>query len=398
MILSGKYDYDVVVVGAGPAGSAAAKTCAEKGLDVAMIEKLPAPFAVKRCGEGLSNDSVKLIGQKIPPECIARKINGAIVYSPRKKAVIDLHREAGYILERKLYDKWLAAEAARAGVYVQTKTTATGVVKKDGFVKGVEIEFEGEKSALSSRVVVAADGVESVISRMAGLKTTNNLVNIFSAYQFEMVGIEMEDPDKIIIYVGNKISPRGYIWIFPKGEDVANVGIGIGGLGYEKTARGYLEDFIKSDEGLKKGSIVEVNTGAIPAGGFMDNMVLNGLVAVGDAAHQVNPLHGGGIKEATLGGMIAGGVIAECIEKDDVSQNALSEYNKIWWEQHGKRLRNIEKARNVIAKLSDEDLDMLVESVTGDDIVDFTRGKKLEKVAQILLRKPGLITLARHLL
>lgn len=187
-------------------------------------------------------------------------------------------------------------------------------------------------------------------------------------------------------------------WIFPKGEDRANVGIGIGGIGYGKTAKQYLDEWIASKQELKKGSITEVNSGGIPVGGFLENMVGNGLVVVGDAAHQVNPIHGGGIKEAAIAGRIAGEVIAEAIKADDVSQKKLSKYNEIWWKERGEHLKKVEKLRQVVEKLSDNDFNLLADVLAGEDLVEFTRGSGLGKLAKILMKKPKLALLAKHLL
>jgi len=393
-------DVDVVVVGAGPGGSATAKRCAELGLKTVMLEKRLSIGSEKRCGEGLSADAIEKLGQKIPNYCIMQTINGSLVYAPNgKKITIDYGKTAGYVLERKQYDKWLAEEAARAGARVQAKTYVTGVRKENDFVKGVDAEFESEKFSINSKVVVAADGVESKVARWAGMNTTNKLVNIDSGFQFEMVDIEIEDPHKIILYFNTKLAPRGYLWIFPKGEDKANVGIGIGGLGgYGKTAKQFLEEWIKTMPGLNKGSITEVNAGGIPVGGFLDNMVMNGLVVVGDAAHQVNPIHGGGMKEAAIAGKIAGEVIAEGIKANDVSQKKLSKYNDIWWKERGVHLQKVQKLREVIEKMNDDDFNMLVDALSGADLVDFTHGGSLGKLAKILMKKPKLALLARHLL
>lgn len=250
---------------------------------------------------------------------------------------------------------------------------------------------------IRSKVLVAADGVESTVARKAGLNTANKLVNLDSGFQYEMSSLNMEDDKKIILYFGNEIAPRGYIWIFPKGHDVANVGIGTAMA--EKPPKHYLDAFIEDNPDIfGSASIIEVNSGGIPVGGFLDNMVLDGFAVVGDAAHQVNPIHGGGLKEATIAGEIAAKVISKCIKNGDVSKRALSEYNRIWWSQRGKKLRMVEKLRHVTEKLTDDDLNMLVKELTGDILSELTRGNKFSALAKVLMKKPKLIVLARHLL
>jgi len=389
---------DVIVVGCGPGGSAVAKYLASKGYEVVVYEKRQEIGAPKRCGEGISLSGLEKLNLELPSYCIRQKINGALVYAPNGKCVeIDYGGDAGYIVERKVFDKWLAEEAVRAGAKIQAKTYIKEVVKENGKVVGVKGEFLGEEFTEKCRVLVAADGIESKISRMAGLNTTANPWLVDSGFQFEMVGIDIPDPRKIYLYFGNKIAKRGYVWIFPKGKDVANVGIGILGKS-EKSAREYLTEFIESREELRKGSILEVNAGGIPVGGLLRKMTLDNFLVLGDAAHQVNPIHGGGMFEAQFAAKIAAEVIDESLQKGDTSNRQLDKYNREWWKQRGNHLRKVEKLREVVEKLSDDDFNFLAEELRGDLLVDFTRGKGLAALAKILLKKPGLVKLARALL
>ncbi len=389
-------DYDVIVVGAGPGGCAVAKRCAEAGLKTIMFEKRQEIGSPKRCGEGLTFSTEKIIG-KIPEKYIGQVIEGATVYAPNGKSVkIVFEDSGGYVVERKVFDKWLASRASRTGACVQAKTEVTGIIKEGNFVKGVRVNAQGKEMELKCRVLVAADGVESSVARKAGLDTTNLISNVDSGFQYEMCNLKLGNPHYLELFMGNEVAPRGYVWIFPKGKDVANVGIGTAGS--KKTAKHYLDAFIESHpEIFRDSGIIEVNSGGIPVGGFLKNMVSDGLVVVGDAAHQVNPIHGGGLKEATLAGQMAGDVIARAMKEGDVSRKNLSEYNKVWWEKRGHALEKVQKLREVVEKLSDEDLNMLAENLTGEDIVEFTRGNKMMKLGKILLKKPRLIALARKL-
>jgi digeranylgeranylglycerophospholipid reductase len=388
---------DVVIVGAGPGGSATAKHLAAKGYNVALYEKRQEIGAPKRCAEGISLGGLERLGLNPPSNCIRQRIDGAKIYAPNGRFVeINYGKDSGYILERKIFDKWLAEEAARRGAKVQAKTYIKRVIKENGKVVGVKGDFCGEKFEENCKVLVAADGIESKISRMAGLNTTCNPLLVDSGVQFEMAGIKIEDKKKIYIYMGNEVAPRGYTWIFPKGEDVANVGIGILGRS-EVPAIDYLKKFVESREELKKGSILEVNAGGIPVGGLLKKMTLDNFLAIGDAAHQVNPIHGGGIYEAQFAGRIAAEVISKSLEKGDTSEKQLDRYNVEWWEQRGESLKKIEKLREVVEKLSDEDLNYLAENLAGDNLVDFSRGQSLKILAKLLLKRPSLIKFAKAL-
>jgi digeranylgeranylglycerophospholipid reductase len=130
----------------------------------------------------------------------------------------------------------------------------------------------------------------------------------------------------------------------------------------------------------------------------LKNAVTNGLLLCGEAAHHVNPVHGGGISEAIISGELAAQVISECLERNDVSAQALSKFNELWWERRGKYLEKVEKFREVLEKLNDNDLNDLVDALKPEDIIEFSRGKKLSVFAKVLMRKPRLISLAKCLL
>ena len=393
-----KDSYDVVIAGAGPGGSSAAKNLARLGHSVLLLEKRQEIGAPKRCAEGLTLSTIAVLGE-IPPRFVTQKIDDGKVYSPDGNHVMaHLGDEGGFVVERKWFDKWLAFEASRAGATIIADSEVTSILKDGDAVTGVKARIcGGDEVEIMAKVVIAADGVESTVSRKAGLDTTNKLVNVDSGFQYEMSNLKLEDEKKIILYFGNEIAPRGYVWIFPKGHDVANVGIGTAMA--EKPAKEYLDAFIQSRPDIfSEASIIEVNSGGIPVGGFLKNMVLDGFVAVGDAAHQVNPIHGGGMKEATMAGEMAAKVISKGIKEGDVSKEALSEYNDIWWKERGEKLKKVEKLRNVIEKLSDKDLNMLSKVLTSDVIIALSRGSRMGTLAKILMKNPRLIRLARHLL
>jgi digeranylgeranylglycerophospholipid reductase len=268
---------------------------------------------------------------------------------------------------------------------------------QDGFVRGVEVERHGERLTVEAKIVVAADGVESKVARWAGIDSTQRLVDIDSAYQYEMV-VDLEEPDMLDLYFGNDIAPRGYVWVFPKGKDVANVGIGIGGNVSAKTAKQYLDEWIARHEPFNRGKIIEVNAGGVPVGAPLEKLVANGLMVVGDAAHQVNAIHGGGVFEASFAGKIAGRVAAEAIERGDVSEAVLMKYDREWRSARGEILHRIYKLRRAIEQLSDEDLNYLAEQLTGEDVVAFANGERLGKLAKILMKRPHLIKAAKELM
>jgi digeranylgeranylglycerophospholipid reductase len=391
-------EYDLIVVGGGPGGLKAGEEAAKLGLKTLILEKGQEIGVPVRCGEGLSSSCFKEFNMTPKKEWIAQDIKGAIVYAPSgKKVVVDYGKVAGYVLERKMFEKGLAILASKAGAKIQVKTTVMDLIKENGFVNGVKAGFIDKENEYKSKIVIGADGIESKVGRMAGLKTNISPIHVDSGFQYEMTNIDLEDQEMLELYFGEKISPRGYVWVFPKGKNRANVGIGIGGH-IEKSAKHYLDKFIKDHKNFMDGSIIEVNGGAIPVGGFLDKMTTNGLMLIGDAAHQVNPIHGGGIFEAMTAGKIAAEVAKEAIEKNDCSEKVLIKYQKRWWEERGNHLLKVQRLREVFERLTDNDMEILIDSLKGEDLVDFSSGKKLRKLGKLLMKNPRLITLARKLI
>lgn len=373
-------DVDVIIVGCGPAGAWCAKRLAEYNLDVIVLDRNEEIGTPVRCGEGLSKTIEERLNFKIPSFCIAQKIDGALIYAPNGKFVEV--KGFGYVLERKMFDKWLATEASNAGAKIIAKSYVYDISKERGKVIGVKANILGDDMEIRGKIIVGADGVESMIAKKVEINTTCLPLLIDSGFEYELANIKLRDEKKLEIFLGNDIAPRGYVWIFPKGKNRANVGVGIIGSN-EKGARYYLDKFIASREELKRGSIIEVKGGGIPVGGFLKDMVKDNVILVGDAAHQVNPIHGGGIGEAITASEIAAKVIKKAIDKNDLK--ILKEYNKLWYKSRGNTLKKIEKLREIMEKLSDEQLNKLAEVLEGEDIYDITHGNYI-KLVKILLK------------
>jgi digeranylgeranylglycerophospholipid reductase len=357
-------DYDVVVVGAGPGGSMTAKALAEEGIDVLMVEKRPEIGMPVRCAEGTSKKGLEELGIEINKKFIAWETLGEYIYAPDGTRLEIIKEEPnGYTLERRMFDKYLAIYAARAGAEVRTRTYATGLIREDGFVRGVKLKYFGEEYEVECSVVVGADGIEGKVSRWAGLSNRTKLNQMTSNVEYEMVGIEMENPRVMEFYLGRKIAPGGYAWVFPKGEDIANVGLGIRpnyGRPYE-----YLERFIASKENLRKGKKVGMVVGGVPVEGPLEKAVGDGVLLVGDAARQVDPLTGGGIYNAMRCGTIAAKVIKQAAEKQDFSEGMLMEYDREWKETVGKGLMKSLKVKEVLEKLNDDGMNAIGKVMRG---------------------------------
>lgn len=391
-------DYDVIIVGAGPAGSMTARHCAKRGLSTLVLEKDADIGSPKRCAEGLSIRGFDRAGLEYNPKYCMQPIKGAKLYAPGGKSVTLAKDETwGYVLERKVFEKHLAKDAIKAGADYMVRATVTDLIKADGKVSGVSGQYLGENFEFSSKLVIGADGTESKIGRMAGLRTTNKLIDYISGYQYEMAGVEDVDDDKIHMWFGNDITPKGYLWAFPKGDDLVNIGIGIISTENEKkSAREYLDRFIASNpQYFKNASPVEVNAGGIPVcGEIKDPFVDDNIMLVGDSAHQVSPIHGGGMSTNLYAAQICARIAAEAIESGDTSKSKLMEYEREWRETDGVKMIKHLKLRHFVESLSDTDFDWFADNMKSDYIEDIQHGRT-KFLLKMLVKKPKLLMYAK---
>ena len=176
-----------------------------------------------------------------------------------------------------------------------------------------------------------------------------------------MVGIDI-DPHYLQIHTGENIAPGGYAWIFPKGNGVANVGLGV--INSKETAFYYLNNFIEKLDATP----VELNIGGVPLSGPIEKTYTDGLMVVGDAAGHVDPMNGAGIQNAVTCGRIAGEVAVEAIENEDTSSKYLKKYDDLWRLAIGKSLETSLKYQKFFQNLKDDDLNVLTEFLENKDI------------------------------
>ncbi|MCX9083974.1 MAG: NAD(P)/FAD-dependent oxidoreductase [Candidatus Methanoperedens sp.] len=378
-----KEKYDIIVVGAGPGGSITAKTCAKAGLDVLLIEKRQEIGDPVRCAEGCAKEGLI---KHIQPDkrWIAAEVKGSKIIAPDgtqiKMSEEDSGGKAGYTLERKVFDRALAQEAAIAGAEVMVKTRATGLLRTNGRVSGINAMYMGETHEIKADIVIGADGVESKVGRWGGIDTSLKPDDIDTCAQFLVTNIDAGEYSKF--FMGEKYTPGGYVWIFPKGPNSANVGLGILGSKCGKVRPiSLLENFMKTN--MPEGKVIEIVVGGVPVGGPIERTVADGLILVGDAARQSDPLTGGGIINAMDAGKIAAEVCIKAKEKGDYTIRTLNEYEHRWRATIGKQLIRSLKVKNLLVKLSDEQLNQLAHSLEEID----TSKMPLPKVLPILFKK-----------
>jgi len=393
---------DIVVVGAGPAGSIIARNLAENDINVLVLDKKQEIGVPKRCAEGLNYSAFIKHGIAADPRWAVQRIHGASLFSPSgKKIRVENKKSDGYVLERKTFEKHLAAEAIKAGAKYMVKTNVYDVIKDGDRVIGVKACFMGDEFTVNSKIVIAADGVDSLTAKRAGINTVNKLGDYHSGFQYEMAGLKNFESDSLNIFFGNELAPKGYVWIFPKGNSTANVGIGIlsANSGDGHRAKDYLDRFIEGyPEIFSDASPIEVNSGGIPVSASVETFVMDGFMVVGDAAQQVNPIHGGGIGIAMDAGKIAAITATKAIKEGDYSKEKLFEYEKKWREDEGAFLNRLIRSRHFLEKCSDKDFEKIADIMSGDDVLKIMSGDHKYLLKALITKAPKMIPLAKKFL
>ncbi|MBI5463320.1 MAG: NAD(P)/FAD-dependent oxidoreductase [Ignavibacteriales bacterium] len=350
--------YDIVVVGAGPAGSTAARYAAASGARVLVLEKDRDVGYPVRCGEAVAHEGlVQFIEPN--PQWIASTVTQFRLVAPNGKSTIPTLDGAGYVLERRLFDYELAKLAVRHGAEVVTKAYVYDLLREGKAIAGVKVLIKDKPEDIRAKIVVGADGVESRVGKWAGIDTTCHIRDMESCAQATLSGVEV-DEDTLDFFWGDRVAPGGYLWVFPKGRGSANVGIGISvEEAKNKSAVKYLEEFIENK--YPNASTLTRIAGGVPCAKTLDRIVKDNVMLVGDAAHQVNPVSGGGIISGMIGGMIAGQVAGEAINKNNLG--LLPEYATRWHKRLGWRHEAYYSLKEGIANLSDETFNTLVDQM-----------------------------------
>jgi digeranylgeranylglycerophospholipid reductase len=369
----GKDGYDVIVVGAGPAGCMAARTAAAQ-CDVLLIEKRQAIGEPSRCAEGVplwrSSVFPKSFSEYVEPDprWIASEVRQIKATSPDGTTIevsadmFGVEGPLGCIIERKLFDRELAKDAARAGAEIMVRTRATGLITDEQKVRGVMVNRLGDDFELGAEVVIAADGVESQVGRWGGIDTTLKAHDIASCAQYYVENIELTE-ETADIYYGSHVG-GGYAWIFPKGNKTANVGLAVpGSKCAAKRPITYLNEFVaKSCPSAQPLGLV---LGGTVISDELHTLVRNGLMLIGDAAHHTDPLTGGGIVPALESGTIAGEVACKAVRNNNQSEKMLREYEIKWKRTFGATHKLRYKMKELALSLSDEEINRIIRVFEG---------------------------------
>ncbi|WNY23007.1 hypothetical protein MmiHf6_03030 [Methanimicrococcus hongohii] len=401
--------YDLIIVGGGPTGSTAARYAKSNGIKrVLVVEENASIGSPVQCAGLLSVAALRETDMTPDSFFVYNSVKGAKVYPPSGKQLKIVGKETkAYVVSRKMFDRKIAEKAANAGAEYLMKAQAVGL--KDVVVAGdsgnmsndmklkckaLEILHGGERKTLYAKVIIAADGVRSSISKFAGLSPCEK---VLSGIQIE-ANYKTEDKEFVEMFVGTE-APGFFAWSIPVSETVSRIGLAIDPKSVSQISEGNRSS--RNENHLTENNLTENNlTENQSAKDFLDHLLSNpvisekiqagcsdfvvggipigpmkktyasGLMVVGDAAGQCKPVSGGGIYTGAVAAKIAAKVAAEAIAENDFSEKKMSEYEKRWKKELGRELDIGMRAHDYRMKLTDEEMNKIFNELNDPEILD----------------------------
>ncbi|MFC1787426.1 NAD(P)/FAD-dependent oxidoreductase [Halobacteriota archaeon] len=389
--------YDIIVVGASPAGLMAAWKASQAGASVLLLDKKEqigsGPHPADTTFEGM----FKITGLDIQKEYVIHRLKGMHILSPSGFRIVI--NNPGFAIDRAVFDEYYAGIAQDAGTEIKTSSRAIDLKIGDKTHDLITRE-NNEKISYKAKIVIGADGIESSIAHWAGLKSMRHPEEMASAVQAEMTGVETEYPDYFQYHIGQSVAPGWKATISPKGDSKASVAAFV--RNNPRPAMEYFNQFVYKNvlvsKFFKKAKILDLFEGGDPIATMPGDLVKKGIMIVGGSAGQA------GIPYGMLAGMICGDVAAKAIEADDVSKSNLYRYVSMWRKELLSEYKAGYRALKVLERIPDRDIDKMVKSLQDVDVTrelsrhSTTFMKGLSIVSLALRKDPKLLRFVKYLI
>jgi flavin-dependent dehydrogenase len=410
-------DYDLIVAGGGLAGMVAAQSAAHysnQRLSILVIDRNP-PILLGRktingwiCGDAVSKEAVDYMGSRIKsiwsaPE-IEHKVKGVMALSPDRETAIPFDGD-GYLLNRQQLPQSQYKEAQKRGIDVDFEINLNSLLYDGSQVIGVEgtSRKTNQPYKKTAKVVIDATGVASMLRN--GVKNTKKMEKKIDRTDVESTGRHIMyfdkgeedltefDPDYCLIHLDQDIAPGGYGWVFPKGQNKVNIGLGVEKtllekrnkrLGKHDDVTGLINQYVARNRAIKNPRLSTDPEDAHNAtGNFQvsvrrqnDCMVANGFMLVGDSAWMPKPLDAGGIGPALIAGTIIGKNVVDAIESGDVTEKGLWQYNVDYVREYGYKTAGLEVFRRLLQMLTNDQINYGMKHFLGNlDVEAISKGE-----------------------
>jgi geranylgeranyl reductase family protein len=343
-------DFDVIVVGAGPAGSTAAEHLAQAGLQVALLEEHPQVGLPVHCSGLISPRALILSGlqdEAVVLQCYRQ----ARIWGPGGGRLwVRSDSVQAIAVDRARFDQALAARAVAAGAKLMLETKARRFERADGQMRVGATTPEGEVQ-LQAPLLVGADGAASRVAGWLGRRSRHEVVPAIKAD----ILFEGEGTDTVEILVGRDVAPGWFGWVIPLPEGRATIGLGSTGpprdsfLAFLDLVRQRFDPF----------ALEGTRSSPLPLGPARD-FVDDGVLLVGAAARQTKPMTGGGVYLGIRAAHLAAETAIQALSRGTTSRRALAPYEVAWHRLEGREVQVGHQLRQVYRRLPDRALDWIV--------------------------------------
>ncbi len=346
-------NYDVIVIGGGPAGCETARLIAEKGYKVTVAEEHRKIGEPMQCAGLVSLRTLQ--AATIPAGIIINQINGAFVHSPGGEVLSIRDKEPyAFVIDRPEFDRKLSEGARCAGAEILTGFRASvGEFFPDE--ASVKLKYCGGETTVKTRLLMGADGANSRVARRINAPGAEDVIRMYAAE----VRLKCQEKDMVHIFLGREIAPGWFGWVIPVDEKHARVGVGVSG-GDKHHPAFYFKRMVDAYPGIFKGmNIVRGTGGAVPIG-LLSRIYGERTMLVGDAACQTKPISGGGLYLGMLGAGLCAKVAVQGLFTGNLSAEFLSEYQWLWEREMGDEIQTALEYRNIFLTISDKEMDTLI--------------------------------------
>lgn len=368
---------DVLIVGAGPSGSYLGHLLSQKGYSVRILEEHKEVGRPVEC-TGLVSERVFRMARS---RSKVNEVSGANVFFPNGKSIHVAKGEKTIVMDRDRFDKDVSAMAIESGADLSINSRAISASVNDEFAK-VTYRHEGNKVEESARIVVGADGINSIVRKELFHSRPGRII---SCYQVDSA-YEMEDQDSVNVFIGSESSKGFFGWATPSGH-LTRIGVG----SYRSPA---YKHFLKINSRYGENRIVGINGGSIPVR-YLKKTYSRRSLLVGDAAGIVKPLSGGGIFTGMVSAKHASNAITGALEREDFSENALSDYQKDWKRELGMELWIDGIVHRFFGGISDRKFNSIYDDLSTESSIDLISKTgdidfPSRVVFSLFLRKPSI--------
>jgi digeranylgeranylglycerophospholipid reductase len=363
---------DVLVIGAGPAGLLATNEIAKRGYAVTVLEEHAKVGEPDHCAGLLSTSGLKRLGIKPPQEIIQNTVEGARIYSPGGFSItIERGKREANVINRRLFDAWLASRAKDAGAEVITQAKAQEVLRENGRINGILVKTDNNTEMMAKAFVIA-EGSRCLLSGKLKFPIVPKSSK-HPAFQYEVSGVDIEE-NIVEMFYGKNVAPGFFAWIIPLGENRARIG-----LATQDRAKPRLDNLMSHHKIISsrmKGAKIERSLGGIVLVGMpISKMVIENTVVVGDTAGIVKATTGGGVILGGITAKVAGRTVADSLSTEKSMNKVLSQYNKKWKSMVFKELQMMYLAQKALSSLDDKGVDSIIKDAASTGLLDVVKNE-----------------------